>query len=109
MARLSTHICHDPSFLGVSKAGMAQGLRLSLMCPFNNKSSTCLLSSSCSFGLVRWCGRLGRLEPSTRSIWCCISRSGSNPSSRSLGNTLINLAFSLCRLCNCTIRRSYWW
>ncbi|KAK4568661.1 hypothetical protein RGQ29_004170 [Quercus rubra] len=75
MARLSTHIRHNPSFLGVSKAGTAQGLRLSLICPFNNKPSTCLLS---------------RLEPGTRSIWCCISRSGGNPSGRSLGNTFAN-------------------
>uniref|UniRef100_A0A0D3DNM8 Uncharacterized protein n=1 Tax=Brassica oleracea var. oleracea TaxID=109376 RepID=A0A0D3DNM8_BRAOL len=41
MARQSTHMRQDPSFLGTRRTGTAQGLRLSLMCPFSRRSPTC--------------------------------------------------------------------
>jgi len=52
MARLSTHILHDPSFLGVYSASIAQGLKLSRINPFCNNSHTCLCNSACSLGFI---------------------------------------------------------
>jgi len=40
IARLSIHILYKPSFLSISKADTAQGLRLSLIWPLDNKAST---------------------------------------------------------------------
>ena len=49
---LSTHIFQDPSFFGTSREGTAQGLLLSQISPLLSNSSTCLVSSSCSLGLI---------------------------------------------------------
>lgn len=75
-ARLSTHIQYGTSFLGVSKAGTPQGLKLSQRKPLDNNSSTCLLSFACSLGLIRYDDKLGNDELGTKSMACCILRTG---------------------------------
>ena len=52
IARLSTHIYHDPSFFVVSRVGTPQGLKLSRIKPLVSNSSTCLFNSACSAVMV---------------------------------------------------------
>ncbi|EOY33325.1 Uncharacterized protein TCM_041283 [Theobroma cacao] len=76
MARLSTHILHEPSFLGANKAGQAQGLLLSRTRPFSNNSSTCLCTSARCIGGILYAGRFGNAAPGTKSIACWMLRKG---------------------------------
>ena len=70
-------------FLRCSKVGTAHGLRLSWIKPFDSNSSTCLLSSLCSNGFIRYAGRLGSCDPGTKSTACWMLRIGG----KSLGNS----------------------
>jgi len=87
IARQSTHILHEPSFLGTKRTGTRQGERLSCTYPFLINSSTCCWISFVSSGLVRYAARFGSEAPGIRSIWCSISLLGGSPGGTSSGNT----------------------
>ena len=88
---LYTHIHHDLSFFGVNNAGTAHGLVLSLIKPLSTKSSTCLLSSTCSVGFIRLCGKFVRFDPGARSIACWMSHISGNLFERSSRKTSLKL------------------
>ena len=87
IALLSTHILIEPSFLGTSRAGTAQGLRLSRIKPLPSSSSTCLCTSWVSCGFMRYAGLFGRVAPGMRSILCWMVLLGGRPWGTSLGKT----------------------
>ena len=90
IAQLSTHIRHQPSFLGVRRTDTAHGLMLIYIHPCSRSSATCRRISSLSFGLIQYAGLFGRLAPGIRSIWCCISLIEGSPDGSSSENRSLN-------------------
>ena len=67
IALLSIHILQEPSFLGVKRAGIAQGLILAQMYPLSRNSWTYFCNSSFSFGALQYAALFGRGAPGTKS------------------------------------------
>lgn len=95
---LSIHIRHVPS-LGVSNAAWHHK---DLTFPDQNvqiiSSSTFLLSSAYSVGLMLICWQLGKDAPGARSIACCMSYSGGS----SLGNSAGTKIRKICKYLPCS-------
>ena len=90
IAWLSTHIRHEPSFLGVRRAGPTHGLMLICIRPYSKSFATCHRISSLSFGLIRYASLFHRLALGIRSIWCCISLMGGSPNGSSSEKSSLN-------------------
>jgi len=73
LTRLSTHIRHDPSFLGVNMAGIVQELKLSRINPFCNSSHTCLCNLACLLGFILQWGKYGSVALGIQSMACWMS------------------------------------
>lgn len=70
IALLSTYILQLSFFFGVSKSKTTHGLILSHIKPLQSNSFTCSYKISYSFMFIRYWGKLGRLAPRIRLIWC---------------------------------------
>lgn len=92
IALLSTHIRHEPSFLGMSKAGTAQGLRLSRRNPLRRvprpDDAITHARPDSSSNATCWVRR-------HQGIRCWISLRGGKPSRKSSGKTSENSLMSL--------------
>jgi len=70
MTRLSTHILHNPSLLGVNRIDTAQRLKISCINPFCNSSHTCICNSAYSLEFILYRGKFGNVALGTKTMAC---------------------------------------